>query len=75
MLFLYRAVLGITLDRIEDVVRAKAPQRLPVVFTRQEVAGVLARLDGTDWLMANLLYGAGLRLMERARLPPPCLSV
>jgi integron integrase len=68
VLFLYRDVLGITLDRVEDVVRAKRPQRLPVVFTRQEATDVLARLSGTHWLMANLLYGAGLRLMECVRL-------
>lgn len=68
VLFLYRDVLDISLDRVEDVVRAKRPQRLPVVFTRQEAIDVLANLSGTHWLMANLLYGAGLRLMECVRL-------
>jgi integron integrase len=68
ILFLYHEVLGITLDRVEEVVRAKRPQRLPVVFTRQESADVLATLSGIHWLMANLLYGAGLRLMECLRL-------
>lgn len=68
VLFLYRDVLGIPLDRVEDVVRAKRPQRLPVVFTWREITNVLANLSGTHWLMANLLYGAGLRLMECVRL-------
>ncbi len=47
---------------------AKKPERLPVVFSRAEVRAVLARLDGQAWLMASLLYGAGLRLMEYVRL-------
>jgi integrase len=48
--------------------RAKKPERLPVVFSRTEVRAVLARLDGQPWLMASLLYGSGLRLMECVRL-------
>ena len=48
--------------------RAKQPQRLPVVLTRNEVAAVLRHLSGTTWIMATLLYGAGLRLMECIRL-------
>lgn len=68
ILFLYRDVLGIELPWLQDVVRAKRPARLPVVLTRREVEAVLARLDGRDWLMASLLYGAGLRLMECVRL-------
>jgi integron integrase len=68
ILFLYRDVLDIKLDWVEGVERAKKPARLPVVFTREEVRAVLARLDGTKWLMASLLYGAGLRLMECVRL-------
>ncbi len=47
---------------------AKKPSRLPVVFTRKEVRAVLAHLEGSKWLMASLLYGAGLRLMECLRL-------
>lgn len=53
---------------LENVTQAKAPQRLPVVLTVSEVESVLSRLDGTWWLMASLLYGAGLRLMECVRL-------
>ncbi len=68
ILFLYRDVLSIELPWLQDVVRAKRPARLPVVLTRREVEAVLARLDGRDWLMASLLYGAGLRLMECVRL-------
>ena len=48
--------------------RAKTPERLPTVFSRQEARAVLAQLDGTAWLAAGLLYGAGLRLMECLRL-------
>lgn len=68
LLFLYRTVLGQEVGRVEDVARAKTPVRLPVVFTREEVRAVLAHLEGTAGLMANLLYGAGLRLMECVRL-------
>lgn len=68
VLFLYRDVLGGKLDWVEGVVRAKKSARLPVVFTREEARAVLLRLDGTKWLMASLLYGAGLRLMECVRL-------
>ncbi|MDT7604044.1 MAG: hypothetical protein QOF61_2041 [Acidobacteriota bacterium] len=64
ILFLYREVLDIKLDWIEGVERAKKTVRLPVVFTRDEARAVLTRLDGTKWLTASLLYGAGLRLME-----------
>jgi integrase len=49
-------------------VRAKRPVRPPVVLTRGEVAALLAQLKGAQWLMASLLYGAGLRLMECLRL-------
>lgn len=52
-LFLYREVLGLKLDWVEDVVRAKKSTRLPVVFTRDEVRAVLLRLEGTKWLMAS----------------------
>jgi integrase len=53
---------------LHDVVRAKQPQRLPVVLTRDEVAAVLRHLSGIPWIMATLLYGAGLCLMECIRL-------
>jgi integron integrase len=68
ILFLYREVLRVRLDWLEELVRAKRPSRLPVVLTRREVEAILHQLDGTHWLMASLLYGAGLRLMECARL-------
>src|SRR5215213_617427 len=61
--FLYRVVLDQPLEWLDDLVRAKRPARLPVVFTRDEVRAVLAQLEGTKWLMASLLYGSGLRLM------------
>lgn len=68
VLFLYRDVLRIELPRIHDVERARKPQRLPVVLTRDEVAAILAQLDGVPFLQASLLYGAGLRLSECLRL-------
>lgn len=68
LLFLYRDVLEINLPWLDEVVRAKRPARLPVVLTRQEVASVLERMDGTHGLMARLLYGTGMRLMECMRL-------
>ena len=68
LLFLYREVLQIDLPLIDGVERAKRPQRVPVVLTTGEVKRVLAQLTGTHHLMASLLYGAGLRLMECVRL-------
>jgi site-specific recombinase XerD len=68
LLFLYREVLAVELDWIEGVERVKRPARLPVVFTKEEARAALARLDGAKWLMASLLYGSGLRLMECVRL-------
>lgn len=68
LLFLYREVLGIKLPWMENVVRAKHPRKLPVVLSKGEVAMLLRQLSGRDWLMASLLYGSGLRLMECARL-------
>jgi integron integrase len=68
LLFLYRHVLEVELPWLKDVTRASQPQRLPVVLSRAEVQALLAQLQGTPWLVANLLYGAGLRLMEGLRL-------
>ena len=68
LLFLYREVLETELPWLDNVERARAPKRLPVVLTREEVQGVLGRLTGTHWLIASLLYGAGLRIMEALRL-------
>jgi len=68
LLFLYRQVLQLPVEGLDDVVRARRPDRLPVVLTRPEVQAVLDRLDGVLRLMALLLYGAGLRLLECARL-------
>ena len=68
ILFLYQQVLKHDIGWLHDVVRAKQPQRLPVVLTRDEVAAVLRHLSGTPWIMATLLYSAGLRLMECIRL-------
>ena len=68
ILFLYREVLEREIGLLRGVVRARRPQRLPVVLTKEEVKRLLGYLQGTPWLMAMLLYGAGLRLMECCRL-------
>ena len=68
LLFLYREVLGQDLPWMQDVVRAKRPTRLPVVLTQTEVTAVLERMQGVYSLMARLLYGTGMRLMEVVRL-------
>ncbi|MBD9369830.1 integron integrase [Xanthomonas sp. XNM01] len=68
LLFLYREVLGIDLPWMENVTRAKRPARLPTVLSVQEVRALLACLDGRVGLLASLLYGTGMRLMEGLRL-------
>ena len=68
LLFLYREVLEVDLPWLENVTQAKTPERMPVVLTVTEARVVLDRLRGTHWLIASLLYGAGMRLMEAARL-------
>jgi integron integrase len=68
VLFLYKHVLNVDLPWLGDVVRAKRPKRLPVVLTRTEVRRVLSELDGQYQLVASLLYGSGLRVLEALRL-------
>ncbi len=68
LLFLYRDVLDISLPPLGTVVRARRPVRLPVVLTREEVHSVLFGLRGTHFLIAGLLYGSKLRLLEALRL-------
>lgn len=68
ILFLYRYVLGIEVGELQGLVRARRPVHLPVVMTRAEVRAVLAELEGEYWLIAALLYGTGMRLLE-------CLSL
>ncbi|MBI3798520.1 MAG: integron integrase [Deltaproteobacteria bacterium] len=68
LVFLYRHVLGLDVGQLENIVRAKRPQRLPVVLRKHEVKALLEALEGVQWLMGHLLYGAGLRLMECLRL-------
>jgi len=68
LLFLYREVLERDFGWLDDVVRAKKPKRLPVVFTPEEAMAVVEELQGIRWLMGMLLYGGGLRLMECFRL-------
>ncbi len=68
LLYLYREVLEIQLPWLDNVTQAKAPKRLPVVLTVAEVQAVLSGLKGTHLLIASLLYGGGMRLMEALRL-------
>ena len=68
LLFLYRHVLEIDLPWLGNVTRASRPKRLPVVLNRAEVRALLSQLEGTPWLIASLLYGSGMRLMEALRL-------
>ena len=68
LLFLYRDVLRVELDWVEGIVRARRPVRLPLVLSREETVALLAVLVGVEWLMATLLYGAGLRLLECCRM-------
>lgn len=68
LIFLYREVLQKDLEWFRDIVRAKRPVHLPVVLSRTEAAALLDNLRGTEWIMASLLYGSGLRLLECCRL-------
>ena len=68
LLFLYRDVLATEIGWLDDVVRARRPERVPSVLTREEVAAVLGHLRGPEALIASLLYGSGLRLLEGCRL-------
>ncbi|CAG0949779.1 Tyrosine recombinase XerD [Methylophilaceae bacterium] len=68
LLFLYKHVLEMELPWLDNVERAKVPKRLPVVLTRDEVQRMLGQLQGTHWLVASLLYGSGMRILEALRL-------
>jgi integron integrase len=68
LLFLYQKVLEKPFPKLESLIRAKKPRRVPVVLTREEVRAVFAKLDGVSKLVATLLYGSGLRLLEALRL-------
>jgi integron integrase len=68
LLFLYKEVLGLALPWLDDVEQAKAPKRLPVVLTKEEVKAVLHQLEGTNHLIVSLLYGTGMRILEALRL-------
>ena len=68
LLFLYREVLGIELPWLNDINRPTSTRRIPSVLTKDEVAGLLAVMEGETALLARLLYGTGMRLMEGMRL-------
>lgn len=69
LFFMYKEILGVKLEYLGGEFKsAKQSERVPVVLTREEAAMLLSHLDGVNWLMANLLYGAGLRLKECLRL-------
>ena len=72
LVFLYKHVLDIEIGELGDVVRAKRPQRLPVVLTAEEACNVLAHLRGVYWLMAALMYGHG-RLSDRSLKRSKCV--
>lgn len=68
LLFLYKEVLVVELPWLDNIEQAKAPKRLPVVLNRDEIQAILSRLTGTQHLVASLLYGTGMRIMECLRL-------
>jgi integron integrase len=68
LLFLYREVLGVEMDWVEDIAPAKRPLRLPAVLSRDEVRALLGRMRGVSLLMASIMYGSGLRVSECCRL-------
>ena len=68
ILFLYKEVLGVELPWLDEIRKAKKPRRLPTVLTQAEVRTLLAHVEGTHGLIARLLYGTGMRLMEGVRL-------
>ncbi len=68
LLFLYKQVLGIELEWLDGITRAKRPSRLPTVLPREQVIELLDAMSGTNALIARLLYGTGMRLMEAMRL-------
>ncbi|MEQ1622831.1 MAG: integron integrase [Methylococcales bacterium] len=68
LLFLYKEVLVVELPWLDNVEQAKTPKRLPVVLNRDEIQAILLRLNGTPHLIASLLYGTGMRIMECLRL-------
>jgi len=68
LLFLYKEVLAMELSWLDKVEQAKTPKRLPVVLNRDEIQSILSRLSGTQHLIAGLLYGTGMRIMECLRL-------
>lgn len=68
ILFLYKHILKQEMSWLDDVIKAKKPKKLPLVFTKEEAKKALLQLDGSKWIMASLLYGSGLRLMECIRL-------
>lgn len=68
IIFLYKNVLDVPIGELENLIRAKKPQKLPVVFTRDETKQILLQLSGVSWLMCQIIYGAGLRIMECVRL-------
>ena len=68
VMFLYKSVLKIELPWLQNVVRSTRPRRLPVVLTQAEARAVIGYMQGINWLIAGLLYGSGLRVLEALRL-------
>ncbi len=68
IVFLYKKVLKVELGKMENITRAKRPQRLPTVFSKEEIMRILPHLEGVNGLANKLMYGSGLRVMERLRM-------
>ena len=68
LLFLYKEILGVKLPWLDEIIQARVSRRLPVVLTTREVKTLLDEMSGTTWLVASLLYGTGMRLLEALRL-------
>ena len=68
LLFFYKEVLGMELPWMQNIQRPQQPKRIPSVLTQAEVAALLAQLQGSEALLARLLYGTGMRMMEGLRL-------
>ena len=64
IIFLYKEVLNIEIENIDNITKIRRPSKIPTVFSKEEISMVLSHLDGVKWLMACLLYGCGMRLRE-----------
>ena len=68
IVFLYKEILKVEIGDLKEIIWAKKPKRVPVVFTHEEIKKIFQHMTGTKWIIANLLYGSGLRILECLRL-------